>query len=99
MTAIRASLERDYGLITEQSIPNTKAKQVLPRTHRCPAAFLFVWQVRRCREPCDRVTTRTAANEQIWRYAQPAGCGQERSVVAPLRTCEKRVENTIGQQR
>ena len=31
MTAIRASLERDYPSITEQSIPNTNAKQALAR--------------------------------------------------------------------
>jgi hypothetical protein len=40
MTAIRASLERDYRSITEESIPNTNAKQALFRTPAAPRRFL-----------------------------------------------------------
>jgi hypothetical protein len=40
MTAIRASLERDYRSIAEQSIPNTSAKQVLSRTLAASRRFL-----------------------------------------------------------
>ena len=40
MTTIRAILERHYGSIAEQSIPNTGTKQALARTPAVPSGLL-----------------------------------------------------------